>query len=142
MKNNIRELRTALSLTQSELAQQLGLNQSAIGKYERGELEPSISTLKKMSFIFECSIDYIIGNADDFGNIVIKEKSPAPALTQAEQDLLDDFFLSFNKDSDLYVGVQQGDNGQSMVLGGIDKDGNDCFNELSRLCLMESLSRA
>ncbi len=91
MKNNIRELRTALSLTQSELAQQLGLNQSAIGKYERGELEPSISTLKKMSFIFECSIDYIIGNADDFGNIVIKEKSPAPALTQAEQDLLDDF---------------------------------------------------
>lgn len=93
MKNNIRELRTALPLTQSELAQQLGLNQSAIGKYERGELEPSISTLKKMSLIFECSIDYIVGNADDFGNIIIKEKSPAPALTltQAEQDLLDDF---------------------------------------------------
>ena len=35
--------------------------------------------------------------------------------------LVEDFFLSFNKDSDLYVGVQQGDNGQSVVLGGIDK---------------------
>lgn len=91
MQNNIRELRSALSLTQSELAKQLGLNQSAIGKYERGELEPSIATLKKMSLIFECSIDYIVGNSDDFGNIVINEKSPAPALTQAEQDLLDDF---------------------------------------------------
>ncbi len=53
-------------------------------------------------------------------------------------DLLCDFFLSFNKDSDMYAGAQQGDNGQSMVLGGIDKDGNDCYNELSKLCLRAS----
>ena len=53
-------------------------------------------------------------------------------------ELVEDFFLSFNKDSDLYVGVQQGDNGQSMVLGGIDKEGNDCFNLLSELCLEAS----
>lgn len=52
--------------------------------------------------------------------------------------LIEDFFISFNKDSDLYVGVQQGDNGQSMVLGGIDENGCDCFSELSRLCLIAS----
>ncbi len=53
-------------------------------------------------------------------------------------ELLEDFFLSFNKDSDLYPGVQQGDNGQSMVLGGMDKDGNNAFNLLSSLCLKAS----
>ncbi len=53
-------------------------------------------------------------------------------------ELLEDFFLSFNKDSDLYVGVQQGDNGQSMVLGGVDRFGNEVFNLLSRLCLKAS----
>ena len=53
-------------------------------------------------------------------------------------DLICDFFISFNKDSDLYFGVQQGDNGQSMVLGGTDKDGNDTFNLLSELCLIAS----
>lgn len=53
-------------------------------------------------------------------------------------ELVEDFFLSFNKDSDLYVGVQQGDNGQSMVLGGTDVNGNDCFNLLSELCLEAS----
>lgn len=52
--------------------------------------------------------------------------------------LLEDFFLSFNKDSDLYVGVQQGDNGQSMVLGGIDENGSPVFNLLSKLCLKAS----
>ena len=51
-------------------------------------------------------------------------------------ELIEDFFISFNKDSDLYVGVQQGDNGQSMVLGGIDENGNEVFNELSKLCLV------
>lgn len=52
--------------------------------------------------------------------------------------LLEDFFLSFNKDSDLYPGVQQGDNGQSLVLGGIDREGKDAFNRLSALCLRAS----
>lgn len=53
-------------------------------------------------------------------------------------ELLEDFFLSFNKDSDLYPGVQQGDNGQSMVLGGVDRDGREVFNLLSELCLEAS----
>lgn len=53
-------------------------------------------------------------------------------------ELIEDFFLSFNKDSDTYVGVQQGDNGQSMVLGGMDEEGNEVFNDLSKLCLKAS----
>ncbi|MBR4761209.1 MAG: pyruvate formate-lyase [Clostridia bacterium] len=57
---------------------------------------------------------------------------------QTALDLLEDFFLSFNKDSDIYVGVQQGDNGQSMMLGGVDENGNEVFNLLSELCLKAS----
>ncbi len=53
-------------------------------------------------------------------------------------ELLEDFFLSFNKDSDIYIGVQQGDNGQSMMLGGLDENGNEVFNLLSELCLKAS----
>ncbi len=50
-------------------------------------------------------------------------------------ETLEDFFLSLNYDTDLYKGIQQGDNGQSMVLGGRDADGNDRFNRLSEMCL-------
>ncbi len=60
-------------------------------------------------------------------------------LTKEEAyDLVEEFFLSFNRDSDLYVGVQQGDNGQSLVLGGLDANGEETFNELSELCLKAS----
>jgi pyruvate-formate lyase len=54
-------------------------------------------------------------------------------------ELLEEFFISFNKDSDLYPGMQQGDNGQSLVLGGVDSNGNDVFNLLSEMCLKASL---
>ena len=54
-------------------------------------------------------------------------------------ELLEEFFISFNKDSDLYPGMQQGDNGQSMVLGGLDQEGNETYNALSDLCLQASL---
>lgn len=52
--------------------------------------------------------------------------------------LLTEFFISFNRDNDLYPGVQKGDNGQSMMLGGTDRSGNYAFNELSSACLKAS----
>lgn len=54
-------------------------------------------------------------------------------------DILVELFLSLNKDTDLYPGVQQGDNGQSLVLGGCCPDGSDGVNELTELCLRSSL---
>ena len=59
--------------------------------------------------------------------------------SESALDLLEEFFISYSKDSDLYPGMQQGDNGQSMVLGGMDSHGNDLFNELSELCMDASL---
>ncbi len=53
-------------------------------------------------------------------------------------ELTQRFFIALNIDTDIYEGLQQGDNGQSMVLGGCDKDGNDAFNPLSEICLQAS----
>ncbi len=50
------------------------------------------------------------------------------------------FFIQLNFDTDLYSGVQQGDNGQSMVLGGFDIDGRDKYNDLSQMCMEASLA--
>jgi pyruvate-formate lyase len=55
-------------------------------------------------------------------------------INDAEQ-LLAEFFLSLNKDSDLYPGIQQGDNGQSLMLGGVKRDGSSGVNELTNMVL-------
>ena len=48
------------------------------------------------------------------------------------------FFISLNLDTDLYRGVQQGDNGQSMVLGGKTLEKADAYNELSEIIMTAS----
>ncbi|MCI5547519.1 MAG: pyruvate formate-lyase, partial [Clostridiales bacterium] len=53
-------------------------------------------------------------------------------------ELIEEFFLACNRDSDLYTGMQQGDNGQSMVLAGMKSDGSDGYNALTDLCLTAS----
>lgn len=55
-------------------------------------------------------------------------------------ELVKEFFLSFNRDSDLYTGMQQGDNGQSLMLGGCTRSGECGVNELTYLCLEASLA--
>jgi formate C-acetyltransferase len=55
------------------------------------------------------------------------------------EELLAEFFISLNKDSDLYPGVQQGDNGQTVMLGGQTQDGLDGVNELTRMAIRVAL---
>ena len=66
------------------------------------------------------------------------DRAAGTLAEEAALEALEEFFLSCNRDSDLYIGVQQGDNGQSLMLGGVDKTGKDAFNALSRLCLKAS----
>ncbi len=54
-------------------------------------------------------------------------------------ETLEEFFITLNLDTDIYFGVQQGDNGMSMVLGGRDMEGNDRYNKLSEMCLKASM---
>lgn len=54
-------------------------------------------------------------------------------------EILEAFFISLNFDTDLYFGIQQGDNGQSIVLGGFDREGNSVYNALSDMCMEASL---
>jgi formate C-acetyltransferase len=51
------------------------------------------------------------------------------------EELLAEFFISLNRDADLYPGVQQGDNGQSLMLGGVTRDGRNGINPLTAMVL-------
>ena len=88
----LKELRQIKNLTQKQVADFLKCNQTAVGKYERGELEPSISNICKLADFFGCTTDYLLGREDDFG-VVAGNASNAPALTQEEPQLLKDFRL-------------------------------------------------
>ena len=63
--NRIKLLREELNLTQQELADKLDSAKSTIAMYENESRKPSYEVLIKLSEIFGCSIDYIIGISND-----------------------------------------------------------------------------
>ena len=80
-----------------------------------------------------------IGRFDKYMMPYLEADLAAGRITEDEAyELLLDFFLSFNIDSDMYVGIQQGDNGQSMMLGGSDGKGGEICNMLTMMCLRAS----
>ena len=54
---------------------------------------------------------------------------------ESARELLAEFFLILCRDYDIFPGVQTGDNGQSMILGGCKRDGSCAENELTTLLM-------
>jgi len=70
-----------------------------------------------------------VGRFDQYMYPYFKADMDAGRLTSEEAlALVEEFFLSFNRDSDLYTGMQQGDNGQSLMLGGCTREGACAVN--------------
>lgn len=102
----------------------------------------ALQMFRLLHFTMWCGGNYhnTIGRFDQYMYKYLKRDMENGLLDyESALELLEEFFLTFNRDSDLYPGMQQGDNGQSMVLGGLNQDGSDGYNLLSELCLKASL---
>lgn len=67
MENNsvgikIKGLRTKMNLTQQQLADIIGVSNKAVSKWENGEGLPDIENLKRVSNVFNTSIDELVSN--------------------------------------------------------------------------------
>lgn len=70
MGERIKYLREKNNMTQDELGELLGVQKSAIAKYENGKVENiKRSTIKKMADIFNISACYLMGFDEDEDNV-------------------------------------------------------------------------
>ncbi|WP_321835207.1 helix-turn-helix domain-containing protein [Clostridium butyricum] len=75
---NIKRLRKEFNMTQKELADKLEISVSNVTKYEKEQLEPNLTILKKLCIVFNASADELLNSdinsstlSDDFINFVI-----------------------------------------------------------------------
>ena len=57
----IRELREDRDLTQTALADYLGVRQTTYSKYELGRIEVPVEVLIKLADYYQVSLDYLVG---------------------------------------------------------------------------------
>ncbi len=65
---NIKYIRKSKGLTQRELAEKIGVTDSAITRYEKGDREPNIETLNKIATALEVTINDLIKNEEKASN--------------------------------------------------------------------------
>ena len=56
----LRSLRIHAEMTQEETAKKLGLTQATYSRYENGNNEPDLETLRNISRLFDCSLDFLL----------------------------------------------------------------------------------
>ena len=58
----IREFRQKLAISQKQLATYIGVTDAAISQYEKGKRKPDLEILKKLSKVFNCTLDDLTEN--------------------------------------------------------------------------------
>jgi len=56
-----KELREESGLTQTEFAQELGINKSNVTRWENGQRKPDAENLYKLAKYFDVTIEYLLG---------------------------------------------------------------------------------
>lgn len=82
MAERIKERRLAMSYTQEELASKLGLQKSAIAKYENGRVSNmKRSVIAHMAEILECSPAYLMGWENNVGPVSAERRHTGSGVT-------------------------------------------------------------
>jgi len=98
----------------------------------------ALQSLRILHYAMWCEGEYHngLGRIDQYLFPYLEADLAAGRLTEETAlEELEEFFIACNRDSDMYIGVQQGDNGQSVMLGGVKRDGTPAFNLLSKLAM-------
>lgn len=64
--DRLKELRKENHMRQKDLADILNVRNTTVSAWEIGDNEPDIKTLIALSKIFKVSIDYLVGNSDEY----------------------------------------------------------------------------
>lgn len=80
------ELRTEKGLSQRDMAKEFSISQGTYNNWENGKTQPSIEQLKQLAAFFAVSVDYLIGNAEEYGGVAV-----GTAHTEEEGNLLKAF---------------------------------------------------
>ena len=61
----LQRLRERRGIKRSILGELCGLSKNVIARYERGECEPSSSSIAAIADFFDVSVDYLLGRTDN-----------------------------------------------------------------------------
>ena len=78
--DRLKELRKARGMSQSDLANVMGVTSSAVSQYERGVREPQLEMMEFLADFFNVDFNYLLGKED----VTVKLVSPSDYYLDCE----------------------------------------------------------
>ena len=89
LPERLREQREKHSMSQAAVAKRLKIGPATISGYERGERTPSLFMILRFSYLYNCSVDYLLGkNNNDSSRIYIDVTELSEKQRKAITDLI------------------------------------------------------
>ena len=84
----IATLRKRKKWSQNQLAELADSSKEAIGKYERGEVTPSVEVARRLAVLLDASLDYLVGTGENtqFNQMTITRMKEIEALPDKERE--------------------------------------------------------
>ncbi len=86
---NMMLLRKKKKLSQSALGKEIGTSGDVVGRYERGDMTPSVEVVSKIADALDTSIDYLIGKTNLLlDNDAVKRLEKISSLPDSNKDFI------------------------------------------------------
>ena len=83
------QVRKKQKLSQSDIGKKIGINGDAYGRYERGEVRPTIEMAVKVAQALEISLDYLTGATDlELDKATLNRVQEVTKLTEKDKDYI------------------------------------------------------
>ena len=93
----LREIRKDHGDTQESLGKKLGYATPTVSKWEQGETEPGLETLKQICRMYEVSADYLLGLSDDDPLLAKKRREILSDKSKDALRLFEDYLVNHDK---------------------------------------------
>lgn len=91
LPEKLKELRNKYGYSQKEVADRLEISPSIVSGYETGERTPSIDVLLSISYLYNCSVDFLLGKSNEHPPIQIDTSKLTDNQIQAIKFLIESF---------------------------------------------------
>lgn len=91
LPERLRDMREKLSYSQREVAKRLNVSPSLISGYETGERTPSVEILLQLSYLYKCSVDYLLGKGVEKQIVALPVDKMTANQVQILMDLINEF---------------------------------------------------
>ncbi len=98
LPERLKELREKYGYSQSYAANRLGVSSSVVSAYERGDRTPSAIVLLKISYLYNCSTDQLLGRTEQEASPSLIDVSD---ITEEQLKVINELLKIFRKSNNI-----------------------------------------